>query len=435
MSELRRRAEEKLKKSGPPAVPIKKADREHLIHEMEVYQIELEMQNEDLKRLRSESEALAAKYLNIYEFAPVGYFTLNPDGVILQANLTGARLIGVPRAMLIGKRLAGYISSGTVATFREFYARPFRTEKQENCEVEILSVGKPSSLVQMEGVLSVDARECRLVIIDITERKKAEEELKRRTALLEEANRERESFSYSVSHDLRAPLRAIDGYARMLLRKHGQEFDEDSMYKFNVIRSSAQKMGQLIDDILTLSRLGRKQLSISKIDMKVLVEDVWKELQSIYQDRNINLTINGMPSGYGDRLQIKQAYANLLANAVKFSKFQNPTFIEVGGYEDGNEDIYFVKDNGVGFNMAYYNKLFGIFQRLHKEDSFEGTGIGLAIVKSIINRHDDRVWAEGKEGEGATFYFSLPFSHTHTHTMTRSFKRKPIQFALQTKYL
>ncbi|MGO9138637.1 MAG: PAS domain S-box protein [Syntrophales bacterium] len=249
--------------------------------------------------------------------------------------------------------------------------------------------------------------------LDITERKQAEESLRTHAARLEAANKELESFSYSVSHDLRAPLRAIDGYARMLLKKHGHEFDEDSMRKFNVIRSSAHMMGQLIDDLLTLSRLGRKEISMSKIDMGVLIADVWKELQADTPDRKINLTVNRMPSGYGDRALIKQVYMNLLSNAVKFTKFRDTALIEVGGHVDGNDDVYYVKDNGVGFDMAYYDKLFGVFQRLHKADEFEGTGIGLATVQRMINRHGGRVWAEGKVDEGATFYFSLPPPQTH----------------------
>jgi len=240
-----------------------------------------------------------------------------------------------------------------------------------------------------------------------------EMDLKSRTKQLEEANKELESFSYSVSHDLRAPLRAIDGYARMILKKQGDKFDEETRRRFNEIRLNTQMMGKLVDDLLAFSRLGRKDMSMSKIDMEALIGDVWKELQAITPDRNINLTVNSMPSAYADRTLIKQVYSNLLANAVKFTKFRDSALIEVGGYVDGNDDVYYVKDNGVGFDMQYYDKLFGVFQRLHKPDDFEGTGIGLATVHRIINRHGGRVWAEGIEGEGATFYFSLPPPQTH----------------------
>ena len=249
---------------------------------------------------------------------------------------------------------------------------------------------------------------------DITERKKAERAIAEHVAKLEEINKELESFSYSISHDLRAPLRAIDGYARMLLKKHGQEFDEDSMRKFNDIRSNAQMMGKLIDDILTLSRLGRAKMSVVDLEMEGIIKDLWKEQQHINPKRKMSLTIQSMPSGYGDRTLIKQVYANLLGNAVKFTKFKNPAQIEAGGYTDGNENVYYVKDNGVGFDMAYYDKLFGIFQRLHNNPDFEGTGVGLAIIQRAVHIHGGRVWAEGKVDEGATFFFSLPLSYTRT---------------------
>jgi PAS domain S-box-containing protein len=255
------------------------------------------------------------------------------------------------------------------------------------------------------------------IIHDVTDRKQMEEALKERTLQLELANQELESFSYSVSHDLRAPLRAIDGYTRMIINKYGDQFNEDALAKFGVIRNSAHMMAQLIDDLLTLSRLSRKDMFMSKIDMETLIRDAWKELHADNMDRNINLKVNSMPSGYGDRALIKQVYLNLLSNAIKFTKNQNPALIEVSGHIDGNKDVYYVKDNGAGFDMQYYNKLFGAFQRLHSGEDFEGTGIGLATVQRIINRHEGLVWAEGKVGEGATFYFSLPH---HTHTQDES---------------
>ncbi len=243
---------------------------------------------------------------------------------------------------------------------------------------------------------------------DITKRKQAEQILRERTAELEALNKELESFSYSVSHDLRAPLRAIDGYARSILKKQEDKFDEPTKRKFNDIRSNAKMMGQLIDDLLAFSRLGKKQLSLTKLDLDAVIMDVWKELKTINPERDTKLTLNSMPVGYGDRMLIKQVYFNLLSNAVKFTKFRDQAHIEAGGYTEGNEDVFYIKDNGVGFDMAYYDKLFGVFQRLHNPDDFEGTGVGLATIQRIIHRHDGRVWAEGKVNEGATFYFSLP---------------------------
>lgn len=232
---------------------------------------------------------------------------------------------------------------------------------------------------------------------------------------LEEANRELESFSYSVSHDLRAPLRAIDGYVRMILKKQGGDFDDDTLAKFNIVRSEAQMMGRLIDELLTFSRLGRKKISLSRLDMREIFRDIWQELCVINPDRRMALELMGLPSAYGDKTLIKQVFANLLANAVKFTKNRDEARIEIGGKADENEHVYYVKDNGVGFDMAYYDKLFGVFQRLHS-DEFEGTGVGLATVQRIVHKHGGRVWAEGKVGEGAVFYFSLPSSVTQQTT-------------------
>jgi len=243
---------------------------------------------------------------------------------------------------------------------------------------------------------------------DITERKKAEDAIKEHAAKLEEANKELESFSYSVSHDLRAPLRAIDGYARMILKKQGDKFDEDTLRKFNDIRLNARTMGKLIDDLLTFSRLSRKNMSTSQLNMVDLIREEWKELNNINPDRKMDLIVNSTPLGYGDAALVKQVYHNLLSNAVKFTKLRDYAHIEVGGYNDGNEDVFYVKDNGVGFDMKYYDKLFGVFQRLHNDPNFEGTGVGLATVQRIVHRQGGRVWAEGKVNEGATFYFTLP---------------------------
>jgi light-regulated signal transduction histidine kinase (bacteriophytochrome) len=256
------------------------------------------------------------------------------------------------------------------------------------------------------------------VSMNINEHKNIEEALKERTTQLEAANRELESFSYSVSHDLRAPLRAIDGYSRMILRKQGDKFDEETKQKFNAIRSNVQMMGQLIDDLLSFSRLGRKEIVMSKLDMDGLIRDTWDELQILNPDKLTSFEIHPMPLSVGDRTLIKQVFNNLLSNAVKFTKTRDTVLIEVGGYARESENVYYVKDNGVGFDMEYYDKLFGVFQRLHPADEFEGTGVGLAIVQRIIHRHGGRIWAEGKVDEGACFYFTLPLKEVNLHPWT-----------------
>ncbi|MHB8770629.1 MAG: PocR ligand-binding domain-containing protein [Syntrophales bacterium] len=242
----------------------------------------------------------------------------------------------------------------------------------------------------------------------LAERKQAEEVLQERTRLLEAANRELEGFSYTVSHDLRAPLRAIDGYSRMILRKHADRFDEDALGKFNVIRDNTRMMGQLIDDLLAFSRLGRTELSAAALDMEGLIREVWEEMVSLNPDRRLVLKIAEIPPCRADRGLVKQVLVNLLANAIKFTRGRKEALIETGGHTQDDEIVYYIRDNGVGFDMQYHDKLFGVFQRLHTADEFEGTGVGLAIVQRIIHRHGGRVWAEADVGKGACFFFTLP---------------------------
>jgi PAS domain S-box-containing protein len=249
---------------------------------------------------------------------------------------------------------------------------------------------------------------CIGMIEDITDKKRMGLELQERTVELENANKELESFSYSVSHDLRAPLRAIDGYSRMILKRQGDRFDDDTRRQFSLIRDNTRTMGQLIDDILAFSRLGRQAITASRIDMGALAGEIWNELRTINPERAMVLNIEQPPFGMGDRALIKQVLTNLLSNAVKFTRGRDGAVITFGGRVQGNEIVYSVRDNGTGFDMKYYDKLFGVFQRLHNANEFEGTGVGLAIVQRVIHRHGGRVWAEGEPDRGATFFFTLP---------------------------
>lgn len=248
---------------------------------------------------------------------------------------------------------------------------------------------------------------------DVSERKRATEELRILNLELEhrvsERTKELEAFSYSVSHDLKAPLRAINGFVNILIEDYGTKIDDEGKRICGIIQSNAIKMGQLIDDLLSFSRLIRSEVNFSGIDMESLVKKILSELESVQNIKTHDIiTIQDLPKTSGDVNLIKQVWTNLISNALKYSgKSENPS-ITIGAFSKDTETVYFIKDNGVGFSMNYAHKLFDVFQRLHTTAEFEGTGVGLAIVKRIISRHNGHVWAEGEIGKGAVFYFSLP---------------------------
>jgi light-regulated signal transduction histidine kinase (bacteriophytochrome) len=236
-----------------------------------------------------------------------------------------------------------------------------------------------------------------------------EQSVQERTAQLEAANKELEAFSYSVSHDLRAPLRHIDGFVDLLSRQSGEKLDEMGKRYLKVIAEAARQMGHLIDDLLDFSRMGRAELHRQPVALAGLLQEVVTALQPELAGRNVEWKIRPLPEVHADAAMLRQVLVNLIANAIKYSRPRDPAIIEIGCAQDTPaEHEFFVRDNGVGFDLEYAHKLFGVFQRLHRAEEFEGTGIGLANVQRIVRRHGGRVRAEGKVDAGATFFFTLP---------------------------
>jgi len=228
-----------------------------------------------------------------------------------------------------------------------------------------------------------------------------------RTAELETANRELEAFSYSVSHDLRAPLRAVDGFSQALIEDFAPVLPPDGQRQLGVIRASAQRMGNLIDDLLMFSRLGRQPINPNTIETAALVRSVLAELKPLYPGRTEGVEVGSLPATEGDSALLRQVWVNLISNALKYSGKREGAKVEIGYFERDGERVFFVRDNGTGFDMRYVGKLFGVFQRLHSNEEFEGTGVGLAIVQRVVTRHGGRIWAEGAVNQGATFFFTL----------------------------
>jgi len=372
------------------------------------------------ERLESEEKFSAAFHASPYLMA----ITRVTDGQILDVNEGYTNLLGYSRKESVGRTTSELAIWGNAEDRKKFVKSLNETGQVNDFETTLRR--KDGSLVLVidsARKMMLRNEECILsVAFDITERKKAEKEIQKlnqelekrvheRTAQLEAANVELEAFAYSVSHDLRAPLRHIDGFLELLQKNLGQPLDEKNQHYLDTISNSAKRMGTLIDDLLSFSRMGRLELAKKQVNLGELVQDVIREFEPDIKDRKVSWKIVDLPSVTGDNSMLRIVLVNLISNALKFTKNRKRANIEIGcELETGNEIIVFIRDNGVGFDMNYADKLFGVFQRLHRAEEFEGTGIGLATVRRIIHRHGGRTWAEGQENQGATFYFSLPKS-------------------------
>ena len=417
-AELRSQAEAKLseRKKKTVAPPATEPDPQRLVHELEVHQIELEMQNEEMLQSRAQVEAGLRQYTDLYDFAPIGYFTLVRDGAIHQVNLAGANLLGVERGALIKRRFGVFVSARSRTTFSVFLDDVFTSGSNETCEVTLQKDGSAPRLVHIEAITKDGQREvCYAVVVDITERKQMEQKLneayqkiKTHTKELEMINENLDSFAYSVSHDLRAPLRAISGFAQVLIDTHGDKVNEEMRHYLNRISEGAKKMGQLIDDLLGFSRATRSEIKYEKINVENIVNDLVKAYREVEQDRDIEFIVNPLGEVEADKEMLKVVFSNLLQNAVKFTIDRKKARIEIGSEQKEDHIQFYVKDNGIGFDMRYKDKLFTAFQRLQTDERFTGTGIGLTTVKRIVTKHGGNIWAKGEVDRGAEFCFTLP---------------------------
>jgi len=327
-------------------------------------------------------------------------------------NKAGEILLGYPREALIGKNDHDLFPKEQADAFtakdRQVLGGGYLIDIPEE-PIETRHRGRRILHTQKIPLYDDEGRPLYLLGIseDITERKQAEEELKKLNTQLEAANKELEAFSYSVSHDLRAPLRHINGFVGLLKEHTGAQLDAKGRRYIEVIMSASRKMGSLIDDLLVFSRMNKTEMRIGRVDLDALLQEVIRDLQPELAGREIVWKINSLPEIMGDMAMLRQVWANLIGNAVKYTRTRASAEIEIGSRVEGEEVIFFVRDNGVGFDPQYAGKLFGVFQRLHRAEEFEGTGIGLANVRRIIHRHGGRTWGEGELDRGATFYFSL----------------------------
>jgi PAS domain S-box-containing protein len=333
-------------------------------------------------------------------------FMLDPDGRVASWNASAERIKGYRAHEILGEHFSTFYPPDDVEQGKPQWALEI-AEREGRHEDEGWRVRKDGSRFWANTVIS-PMRDPHGGLIgyakvtrDLTQRRRAEQ-------ALAQSNQELERFSYSVSHDLRAPLRAINGYALALFEDHAARLDDDGKRLLAVIRDSAKLGGELIDGLLNFSRVGRQALARAPVDLTALAEGVVSELRQTGGPVAVDVVLTPLPPASGDGALLRNVLVNLIGNAFKFSAKRAHPMIEIGVQRDGAEVAYYVKDNGVGFDMQYAGKLFGVFQRLHRPDEFEGTGVGLALAQRIVQRHGGRIWAEGKVDQGATFFFTLP---------------------------
>ena len=377
--------------------------------------------SDSIRRQQADEEIL--KWANIFKYVEWGVTATSTNDMHFElVNPAFAKMHGYTIEELNMKTMTDLFSPEV----REDVQTKFQIVKQTGHLVfESVHIRKNGSqfpvLVDATSIKDLFGNDLYLAIHiqDITDRKLAEEEIQNlneeleqrvinRTAQLETANKELEAFSYSVSHDLRAPLRHIIGFADILVTDYYTQLPYDARHYLDTITDSAKKMGVLIDDLLSFSRTSRIEMEKELLDIDELINEVLAQIKPNINERNIVWKISPLHQVYGDKNLLKQVFINLIENAIKYTRTKKKAIIKIGSKQDGKEIIFFIHDNGVGFDMYYSKKLFGVFQRLHSSDQFEGTGIGLANVRRIVSRHGGRTWAEGKVDEGATFYFSIP---------------------------
>lgn len=373
--------------------------------------------NDNMKaRIKAEFQfkAASAEILDLYDYAPCGYLSVDATTTLTNMNQTLLDWMGYKASEVIGRlKYPDLLSEQSKNEFRSRFKHEideYQTKGYINgLEFEFMRKDKSIFPVLLNATAVFDDSgkflKSRTTVFDNTARKDAENRA-------DQLRKEMEAFTYSVSHDLRAPLRFIGGYAQMLEEDYSEKLDVEGNRIIATIQKNAERMGHLIDDLLDFSRMGRKELMMATINLDHLVSEVLEEFQ-LNQVPAVEVIRQPLGSVRADMSMLKQVWINLISNAIKYSRKQPVSKVEIGRIDTDNEIHFYVKDNGVGFDMNYAHKLFEVFQRLHKVQEFEGTGVGLALVKRIVVRHGGRVWAASRTGEGAVFYFSLPNNINH----------------------
>jgi signal transduction histidine kinase len=413
-SDLRLRAEKQVEAMfSTVRSPPTEAELQRLVHELEVHQVELELQNAELHRTRTALETTLEQYTDLYDFAPVGYLRLDRAGTILAANLTAAALLEVDCARLTGRHFEIFIRLDDYPALNTLLRTVFISRGKESAELAARTARDQPLYLQIEARAEACGDSCLVALIDVSERQRLKQhlevlhaDLKERAAALTTANIDLEAFNYTVSHDLLNPLSNIFGYCELLLQMPDNELDEKPRKFIQTMFESSQDMKRLISSLLRFSCTSRTPLSRDSLDLSRMANAVAKELQRTNLAPRVRfLSAEGI-MGNADPGLCHIVLDNLIGNAWKHACQQNGTLIEFGVKTLSDKPTYFVRDDGPGFDMSLAGHLFAPFQRLSGTTA-EGYGIGLATVERIVSRHGGRIWAESEPGKGATFYFTL----------------------------
>lgn len=422
MNDLREKAEEKvLQLTAPEDLSLDEIRR--VVHELRVHQIELEMQNDELRETQAELVQSNSKYTDFYDFAPVGYLTLDKNGIIVEANLTFAKQLEVERGILPGLPFPSFISPREKNAFRTHLARIFETREPRALETTLITKQKGNELYALiESVIVVDDKggeQCRMLITDISGRRKAEEAVKIYIKKLEQSNQELQDFACIASHDLHEPLRKICTFGDQLAKKYSDLLgDEGRDYLDRMIKSS-NRMKDMIEGLLNYSRVETRGGPFKEIDLARAIKDVLSDLDLRIKQAEAVVEVGELPSIEGDLSQMRQLFQNFILNSLKFHGEKKPVIriynndardapATSPGRPVGEWSHIHVEDNGIGFDEKYLDRIFTLFQRLHGRSAYEGTGMGLAICKRIVERHHGAITAKSVPGKGSTFIVTLP---------------------------
>ena len=409
-AELRRRAEQILQSNCSAMEKMPVEDVRKLVEELHVHQVELEMQNDELCSMQRELEQSRKKYSDLYDFAPVGYLTLSEEGRIVEANLTAARQLGVERSILIGKPLNLYAAENCREELHLHLRKVFKTRQPHTCEIKLNGRSRIDCYFQLDSTYFLDSDGeslARTTMSDISDRKKAEEKLTALTGKLELRNRELEQFAFIASHDLQEPLRKILAFGERLETKYKEKLDEEGKDYLIRILNASKRMQQFIRDLLKYARVATRPEPLDTLDLREAVMEVISDLELKIERVGANVEVFELPAVKGEKSLIRQLFQNLIANALKFHGEEQP-HIKIYSRQTDHDCPIFVQDNGIGFDEKYLDRIFAPFQRLHGKSAYEGTGMGLAICRRIVERHGGSITAKSKPGEGSTFIITLP---------------------------